>query len=90
MTIKFKELRIQRMEFGPDKDKIVATISIEGQSAQTKLIIREPASRSILQACAGLVINAVADQSAAFRSEFLDAISSNAVLSSNGERKGTQ
>ena len=42
--MQFNELRIQRMGYGEDKGKIVATLSIEGRAAHTKLIIPEPAT----------------------------------------------
>ena len=75
--MQFNELRIQRMGYGEDKGKIVATLSIEGRAAHTKLIIPEPASLRILQACADVVAEAGAEQAAAFRREFMEAVSPN-------------
>lgn len=70
----FRELRIVRGRWGADEGKITATLEIEGRSAKLTLEIGEPASQRIMEACADIVAEAGAEQAAAFRQEFLDAV----------------
>jgi hypothetical protein len=75
--MQFNELRIRRMTYGPHDGKILATLEIHGKAAKMELIIGEPASLRILQACAEVVADAGAEQAAEFRREFMDAVSHN-------------
>jgi len=75
MTMKFNKLTIERDRWGSDRDKITATLEIEGVTGKQELIINEPASLEIMRCVADIVAIEGAKSAAAFRQEFLDSVS---------------
>lgn len=69
--MRFNSLTIESPRWGDDKDKIIATLEVQGQAGKMSLIMRREDALKILAACADIVASAAADRADEFRREFV-------------------